>query len=42
MAKLFGLDSDADLSLLEFDAESKTLVKKALDGLMNDYVKAWK
>tara|TARA_Y100000401_G_scaffold63157_1_gene50177 strand:- start:193 stop:1338 length:1146 start_codon:yes stop_codon:yes gene_type:complete len=35
MAKLFGLDSDADLSLLEFDAESKDLVKKALDGFTN-------
>tara|TARA_Y100000004_G_scaffold137491_1_gene155794 strand:+ start:1281 stop:2567 length:1287 start_codon:yes stop_codon:yes gene_type:complete len=35
MAKLFGLDSDADLSLLEFDAESKTLVKKALEGFTN-------
>jgi hypothetical protein len=35
MAKLFGLDSDADLSLLEFDAESKDLVKKALEGFTN-------
>tara|TARA_R110002012_G_scaffold252188_1_gene431152 strand:+ start:217 stop:1518 length:1302 start_codon:yes stop_codon:yes gene_type:complete len=35
MAKLFGLDTDADLSLLEFDAESKGLVKAALDGFTN-------
>ena len=35
MAKLFGFDSDADVSLLEFDSASKNLVKAALDGFTN-------
>jgi len=35
MAKLFGLDSDADVSLLEFESLSKNLVKAALDGFTN-------
>ena len=35
MAKLFGLDTDADVSLLEFESLSKNLVKAALDGFTN-------